>query len=119
MLTVPDKRGWQLPIPIAHPYQSVKLYPHPPPSCFQANSYDFMNPKSEEKIFLKNLRFWHSENAIGSTKSKTAIAVFTASNGQQWSPFCHKFLTVTPSYHSKVTPIGALHAKKIAEPVLL
>ena len=28
------------------------------------------------------------------------------------------FLTVTQSYHSKVTPIGALHAEKLYEAVL-
>ena len=31
----------------------------------------------------------------------------------------HSFVTVTQSYHSKVTPISALHAEKIAEAVLL
>ena len=38
---------------------------------------------------------------------------------QQVSPSYHTFLLVTPSYHSKVTPIGVLHAEKIAEAVLL
>ena len=32
---------------------------------------------------------------------------------------CYTFLTVTLSYHSKVTPIGTLHAEKIAEAGLL
>ena len=34
-------------------------------------------------------------------------------------PTPSSFLTVTQSYYSKVTPIGALHAEKIAEAVLL
>ena len=38
---------------------------------------------------------------------------------QQGSPCCHNFLAVTQSYYSKVTPIGALHAEKIAQTVLL
>ena len=38
---------------------------------------------------------------------------------QQVSPCCHSFLKVPQYYHSKVTPIGALHAKKIAKSVLL
>ena len=38
---------------------------------------------------------------------------------QQESPYCHKFLTVTSSYHSKVTPIGAIYAEKIDEALLL
>ena len=38
---------------------------------------------------------------------------------QQGSPCCHIFLTVIPSCHSKVIPIGTLHAEKIAEAVLL
>ena len=38
---------------------------------------------------------------------------------QQESTCCHNFLTVTLSYHSKVTPIGELHVVKIAEAVLL
>ena len=33
------------------------------------------------------------------------------------SPYYHSFLTVTRSYHIMVTPIGALHAEKIAEAV--
>ena len=37
----------------------------------------------------------------------------------QGSPRCHNFLIVTPSYHKKMTPIGAMHAKKIAYAVLL
>ena len=41
------------------------------------------------------------------------------SMGQQVSPCYHGFLTVTQSYHSKMTPIGALHAEKIAQVVLL
>ena len=32
---------------------------------------------------------------------------------QQGSPSYHSFLTVTSSYHGKVTPIGALFAEKI------
>ena len=35
------------------------------------------------------------------------------------SPCYHTSLTVTQSYNSKVTLIGALHAEKIAEAVLL
>ena len=35
------------------------------------------------------------------------------------SPCCHILLTVLLSYHGKVTPIGALHAEKIAEAVFL
>ena len=35
------------------------------------------------------------------------------------SPCYQCFLTVTQNYHSKVTPIDALHAKKIAKEVLL
>ena len=31
----------------------------------------------------------------------------------------HAFLMVTPTYHSKVTPSGALHDEKIAEAVFL
>ena len=38
---------------------------------------------------------------------------------QQWSLCCNTFLTVTQSYHSKVTPIGTLPAEKIAEAVML
>ena len=38
---------------------------------------------------------------------------------QQVSPCYHSFLTVTQSFHSKVTPIGVLYAEKIAEAVLL
>ena len=38
---------------------------------------------------------------------------------QQVSPCYHSFLTVAQTYDSKVTPIGALHAEKIAEAVLL
>ena len=38
---------------------------------------------------------------------------------QQGSSCCHKLLTVVLSYHSKVTPSGALNDKKIAEAVLL
>ena len=38
---------------------------------------------------------------------------------RQVSPCCPNFLTVTQSYHSKVTYVGALHAEKIAEAVLL
>ena len=34
---------------------------------------------------------------------------------QQGSPCCHNFLTLTPSYHSKVTSIGASTAKHIAK----
>ena len=32
---------------------------------------------------------------------------------QQMSFCCHIFLTVFPSYHSKVTPIDVLHAEKL------
>ena len=38
---------------------------------------------------------------------------------QKVSPCYHNFLTVTQSYDSKVTPISALYAEKIAEAVLL
>ena len=38
---------------------------------------------------------------------------------QQGSLCCNTFLTVTQSYHSKVTPIGTLPAEKIAEAVML
>ena len=38
---------------------------------------------------------------------------------QQVCPSYHTLLIVTPSYHSKVTHIGILHAQKIAESVLL
>ena len=38
---------------------------------------------------------------------------------QQMSPCYPSFLTVTESYDSKVTPIGALYAEKISEAVLL
>ena len=34
---------------------------------------------------------------------------------QQRSPYCHTFLTVSLSYHSKVTPIGKLHTEIIAK----
>ena len=34
---------------------------------------------------------------------------------QQGSPCCHNFMTVSQSYHSKVTPIGELNAKKIVK----
>ena len=37
---------------------------------------------------------------------------------EQGSPWYHKVLTIIPSYFSKVTPIGALHAEKIADAVL-
>ena len=33
------------------------------------------------------------------------------------SPCCHIFLTVTPSYHSEVIPIGALNTEKITAAV--
>ena len=38
---------------------------------------------------------------------------------QEVSPCYQSFLTVTQNYHSKDTPIGALHAEQIAETVLL
>ena len=38
---------------------------------------------------------------------------------QQVSPCCLNFLRVTESYHSKVTPIGALRTEKMAEAVLI
>ena len=38
---------------------------------------------------------------------------------EQGSPRCYTFLTVTLSYHSKVTPIGTLHVEKIAKAVLV
>ena len=37
---------------------------------------------------------------------------------QQGFLCCHNFLIVTPSYHSKETPIGLLHAEQIFEAVL-
>ena len=37
---------------------------------------------------------------------------------QQVSPYYHSILTLTQKYHSKVTPIGALHAEKKAEAFL-
>ena len=44
--------------------------------------------------------------------------MFLHPTDQQGLPCCHNFLTVIPSYHSKMTPIGALHAEKINETVL-
>ena len=41
------------------------------------------------------------------------------SMNQQGSPCCHNWLTVPPSYFSKVISIGALNADKIAEAVWL
>ena len=38
---------------------------------------------------------------------------------QHKSPYCHNILTVSPSYHSKVTPIGKLLAEKIGKAFLL
>ena len=38
---------------------------------------------------------------------------------QQGSPCCEKILTATSRYHSKVTLISALYAKKIAKTALL
>ena len=38
---------------------------------------------------------------------------------QQGSPCDHNFLTITPSYHSKVSSIDELYTVKIAEAVLL
>ena len=38
---------------------------------------------------------------------------------QQGSPCCHIFLTVTSSYHNKVTSISALQAEQIDEAVLI
>ena len=38
---------------------------------------------------------------------------------QQVYSCCHNFLTVTPSYNSKNTPIGRFHAVKIAKSVFL
>ena len=38
---------------------------------------------------------------------------------QQVLPCYHSFLIVTQNYDSKMTPIGALHAEKIAQAVLL
>ena len=32
---------------------------------------------------------------------------------QQLSPCCDNFLTVTPSYHSKVIPVGAVNIEKL------
>ena len=51
---------------------------------------------------------------------QTASNIFSASNmDQQVSPSYHTFWMVTQSYHSKVTPIGGLHAEKLDEAVLL
>ena len=58
-------------------------------------------------------------NDITNTYTKTASAFSPHPLDQQWSPCCHNFLTVTASYHSKRTPICALHGKKIAEVVFL
>ena len=38
---------------------------------------------------------------------------------EQEPPCCYDFLTVTSSYHIKLTPIGYLHAEKIAEVIFL
>ena len=58
-------------------------------------------------------------NAIVNTLNKPASAFFSAFNRPTGSPCCHNLLRVTPSYHSKVTPIGALHTEQIAGAVLL
>ena len=56
--------------------------------------------------------------AIVDSKSKTASAIFSVSKGPMVSCF-HTFLTDPPSNHSKVSPIGSLHAQKRAEAGLL
>jgi hypothetical protein len=54
-------------------------------------------------------------NAILNTQRKTASTVISPHPiDQQVSPCFNNFLTVTKSYHSKVTAIGALHTEKIA-----
>ena len=50
---------------------------------------------------------------------QTASVFSLHQTDQQGSSCFHNFLTVTQSYHSKVNPIGALHAEKIAEAFLL
>ena len=59
-------------------------------------------------------------NAILNTKKKTLSSGFFKHHiGQLLSPCYHSFLTVTQSYHSKMTHISELHAEKIPEAVLL
>ena len=38
---------------------------------------------------------------------------------QQGSPCCHNVLTISPSNHSKMNPVGHLGAEKLAEAVWL
>ena len=38
---------------------------------------------------------------------------------QQGPTCCHNFVTGTPSYHSKVNPVGKLDSEKLADIVLL
>ena len=52
-------------------------------------------------------------NVILNPVNKTASANVYASNEPMGSLQCHNFMTVTPSYHSKVTPIGEVHAEKL------
>ena len=50
---------------------------------------------------------------------KTDSTLFSAPMDQSGSSCCHNFVTVVLRYHSKVNPIGALHAWEIYEAVLL
>ena len=56
-------------------------------------------------------------NANVDTESKTASAIFSASNVPTGEPCCNIYLTVTQNYNSNDTPIGALKSEKIAEAV--
>ena len=53
-------------------------------------------------------------NAILNTKRKTSSPVSQHTMDQQWSPCCYTFLTIIPSYHSKLPSVGALAAENIA-----
>ena len=58
--------------------------------------------------------------AVNDTKSQTASLFFSPHPmDKQGSACCHNFLTVTPSYHSKVNHVGSLVADKLANIVLL
>lgn len=58
-------------------------------------------------------------NALVNTQRKTALSVFSTSNGKKVPPCYHRLPTLTHKYHNKVTLIAALHAEKLAEAVLL
>ena len=66
-------------------------------------------------MFLKR----EALNAILYTWRKTPSTIFPHPIHQSESPCYHTFLTVTQSYDSNVTPIGTLHAEKMASAVLL